>query len=549
MTKRRKISSKKKEKREKKIESNKIFSVKRIQNKAIGKSGDILDTVIRFAGFTLLGVIVKNLDKIVITVKTIIEKIKEFAINAKKFFDERVAPFLKDVFNLGKDIFNVFVGISDFLIDLNPYKDFDSEFNILLRGILGFAAKLGELNAPKGKLPGSTTLGSEEPAKTPAKTPSKTPIKSLTRQPAKAAINIVKKTFSPTRTPVGAGTGTGTGAGTGAGVNEDVIKTDRGEIPKFNRLRTNLEKTIAREYTYPQIAKIADDPKMPADVRAAANNILRQRLELQLARTSQPFQSEFDFAKKRSPNFLQKGKTALGDFVKSIQSKTGELGDNLKKIGSTKIPGIGLLNIIPMWARNFVGRSLRLLGLFLLAREVEQDLRNGDVNAAVVKLSAYGLGWLVTSAGLLAGSALGISGVGTVAGVAVLAGSIGAGAGTEALIRKSFLKEEKEKEKESDSTPAKVKPKVPAVVAPKQIPETLINKPDPTIIPKDRGADDEFVYPDGTILRPGMTVGKLNSTSGLDGPTTYGSQGMIKSREMIVAILPVEKVVSAPAQA
>ena len=88
----------KKEKREKKIESNKIFSLKRTQNKAIGKSGDILDTVIRFAGFTLLGVIVKNLDKIVITVKTIIEKIKEFAINAKKFFDENVAPFLKDVF-------------------------------------------------------------------------------------------------------------------------------------------------------------------------------------------------------------------------------------------------------------------------------------------------------------------------------------------------------------------------------------------------------------------------------------------------------------------
>ena len=33
---------------------------------------------------------------------------------------------------------------------------------------------------------------------------------------------------------------------------------------------------------------------------------------------------------------------------------------------------------------------------------------NGDVNAAVVKLSAYGLGFLVTSAGGLVGSALGL---------------------------------------------------------------------------------------------------------------------------------------------
>ena len=197
-----------------------------------------------------------------------------------------------------------------------------------------------------------------------------------------------------------------------------------------------------------------------------------------------------------------------------------------------------------MAARRFVGRTLRLLGLFMLAREVEQDLRNGDVNAAVVKLTAYGLGWLVTSAGLLAGSALGISGVGTVAGVAVLAGSIGAGAGTEALIRKSFLKEEKE----SDSTSAKVKPKVSAVATPRKIPETLINKLDPTVIPRSKGTDDNFVYPDGRSPRPGMTVGKLNSTSGLDGETTYGSQGMIKSREVVIAILPVEKTDPVPVE-
>ena len=53
----------KREEREKKIESSKIFSVKRIQNEVVGKSRDILDTAIRFAGFTLLGIIVKKIGR------------------------------------------------------------------------------------------------------------------------------------------------------------------------------------------------------------------------------------------------------------------------------------------------------------------------------------------------------------------------------------------------------------------------------------------------------------------------------------------------------
>ena len=40
-----------------------------------------------------------------------------------------------------------------------------------------------------------------------------------------------------------------------------------------------------------------------------------------------------------------------------------------------------------------------------------------------------------------------------------------------------------------------------------------------------------------------------NMSNGLDGPTTYGNQGVMISREVIVAIQPVEKEVPAPAQA
>ena len=123
---------------------------------------------------------------------------------------------------------------------------------------------------------------------------------------------------------------------------------------------------------------------------------------------------------------------------------------------------------------------------------------------------------MVTSAGLFVGGALGISGVGTVAGIGVLAGSIGAGAATEALIRKQFLKPK-------DSTPPKVKPKDP-VVTPKPDQQ---NKPE---------MGDRSSTSKPTIV---SSVNR-NMSDGLNGPTTYGSQGMIKTREVVIAIQPVE---------
>ncbi len=541
----------KREEREKKIESNKIFSLKRTQKKVIGKSEDILDTAIRFAGFTLLGLIVKNLDKIVITVKTIIEKIKEFAIKAKKFFDERVAPFLKDVFNLGKDIFDVFVGIGDFLIDLNPFKDFDSEFNILLRGILGFAAKLGELNAPKGKLPGSTILPSEEPAKTPAKTPAKVSV----RERAKAlrqerfARSAQRSRFAQrilTRSRALVSPGAGIPASPAAGIPAGANVSDPLVFKTFTQQLEELQRAASE-------SKVIDNPITRKSFQLKDARDAAALKKLGIERGDKFFRSNIDQIMdddpikpgqkitslekllgkppkdlKRAPEFIQKGKNALGDFMKSLRSKVDDTGNALKKLGATKIPGIGILDKIPMSARRFVGRSLRLLGLFMLAREVEQDFRNGDINAVVVKLSAYGLGWLVTSAGLIGGSLLGISGVGTVAGVAVLAGSIGAGAGTEMLVRKLLLEE---KEKESDSTPAKVKPKVPAVVAPKQTPNITPNP--------NKRADEDNYDSGGNKIKIGDTVG-YDISRGLNSSTTYDNQGMMISREVVIAIQPVE---------
>ena len=175
----------------------------------------------------------------------------------------------------------------------------------------------------------------------------------------------------------------------------------------------------------------------------------------------------------------------------------------------------------------------------MLAKEIEQDFRNGDINAVVVKLSAYGLGWLVTTAGLIAGSALGVSGVGTVAGVAVLAGSIGAGAGTEMLIRNLFLENE-------SATPPKVKPKDPVVPTSKSspLPETkpVMSTGDYTSEELQQLETIQNRYGSQSSTSKPTIVSSVNRnmSDGLNEPTTYGNQGIVKTREVVIAIQPVE---------
>ena len=164
----------KREEREKKIESSKIFSVKRFQNKAIGKSQDILDTAIRFAGFALLGVIVKNLDKIISLGKNIIEKIKEISTQFKNFFNDKLKPLFFDALEIGGNIFNAFKDVGDFIIEMNPFRTFESLLDTVTAGIIGIATKLGRLNSPPP--PGGSSAAVPESTKKPSKSPAQSPV-------------------------------------------------------------------------------------------------------------------------------------------------------------------------------------------------------------------------------------------------------------------------------------------------------------------------------------------------------------------------------------
>ena len=190
--KKKKDTKEKIEKRENRIETKKFLgglkgAAGSLANK-MKPGGDILDTVIRFGAFTLLGLIVKNIDKIAIAIKTLIEKLKEFAVNAKKFFEEKVVPFLKDVFNLGKGILNVFAGIGDFVIEMNPFKDFDSIFNTVIMGILSIGYRLGNRFNPVK--PGSLPPGSGGAATGTSLSPKQI----AAREAAKAAAEEAKRT-------------------------------------------------------------------------------------------------------------------------------------------------------------------------------------------------------------------------------------------------------------------------------------------------------------------------------------------------------------------
>ena len=125
--------------------------------------GDFLNDLLRFAGFTVLGLIVANIEKISIALKNTIEKIKEVANNLRIFYEEKVKPFFETVYNSAKSAYVAISGISNFFIDVNPLREFSDLLDTVIYGILATGYKMGSLNEPKAP----------KPPKPPAKTPTK----------------------------------------------------------------------------------------------------------------------------------------------------------------------------------------------------------------------------------------------------------------------------------------------------------------------------------------------------------------------------------------
>jgi hypothetical protein len=139
----------------------------------------------------------------------------------------------------------------------------------------------------------------------------------------------------------------------------------------------------------------------------------------------------------RARNFLDKANLKLSSSWEFVKSKFSPLVSNKIKSFAPKLRGLGF------GAFRALGSILRLIGLGFLVAELQQDWNNKDYYAIIVKLAAYGAGWIVTSLGFLTSAALVSTGLGSPAGIALSVASMAAGAGTDAAIRHFLLKDRK----------------------------------------------------------------------------------------------------------
>ena len=609
-TKKKKDQAVNKEQREARIESKKFFDNIGIEGAAKIKPGnDILDSVIRFAGFTILGVLVKNLDKIAAFAKQVIEKVKEFAVRFRKYFDDVLVPLFNDIVGLGTQIKDTFGDIANFVIRMNPYNELSDVLGTVMSGILALGYRIASIYRPFAKptTPGVTPPGekvTKAPVKTPARTPVttpapvRTPLKFFSRKPVRGP-SVLSPTQSRsilgslartrTQTPVGAGVGASGASGTG-------IPLTPAQIQALN-IDTAARELFERTFKFLDASKKQVDlPVAPPGTQTALEKFIRKTNENLKAVDPALTKAAGDAAEVRfkggdeliggqKPPSQQVARARLkGDLLRQGVPMTTGFEDLLRSIQSTKPSRFSFENITGTIKSGLKKLTTGLDFRFDAGKVLKEQLLNPK--NLFKNLGSFGLGVGLDVGAKFLGKYISsilpynedfelLAYLGMIDPDRIHQLTAGKIINLPDDKRRKAIKRLEKDSKSSDDifgtgqkkremanailkyisifsgekiTP-NVKTEVPAIVTPKQIPEPLINKPDPTLIPKNKRADDEFVYPDGTILRPGMTVGKLNNTSGLDGPTTYGSQGMIKSREMIVAILPVEKVVSAPAQA
>ncbi len=200
------------ENREKRIETSKLFDEKKLKQGVKKRGGNITDTLLRFGLFTLLGFLLKNIDKIALGVKAVVEKIKEFVKKAQIFYDETLVPFFESLRELGTILGPTLNFLGDFLIEMNPFKELSSLLDTVMYGILGIATRLGLKSQvkPRPQIPQTPSSFRKAPVKAPVQAPAKVP-KPVVTGARNAALSetarrrSIAKTFLRSRTAVGAG--------------------------------------------------------------------------------------------------------------------------------------------------------------------------------------------------------------------------------------------------------------------------------------------------------------------------------------------------------
>lgn len=614
--KKKKDTAEKIEKRENRIEPKKFLgdskgAIGNVANK-MKPGGDILDTAIRFAGFTLLGVIVKNIDKIAVFAKQVIEKVKELAIRFKKYFDDVIVPIFNDIIGLGTQIKDTFGNIANFVIAMNPYNELSDVLETVMSGILVLGYRIVGLYRPFVK---PTTPGVTPPATKAKKTPVKTPTQSSVKKPVVSKQKLLEK--AKVRQLFGA---------------EAKAAVRRSSVKRRRLAEKLVGEPVKRRELITAGSSSPTKPSSPAAGTTFGQRITADTPELFNKNVSEILKSEPTskinaYIENQRNLGIEPDPQLVEEASKRAKQKAGlvrptELKGEVKTINQSQIDRARAFGDLRRQGVSDVGKPIpqpklgdvRTDNLFDALKDPKLD------NAIVRQFNKFksldlsnltkGLDFRFDIGKVLKEQLLNpknffknLSSFGIGVGIDVVAKSLAKYISSILPYNEDFealaylglidpdrihqlaagkiinLPEEKRKKaierlerdsKSSDdifgtgqkkremanailkyisvfSGESIEKPQINSDVELEKLefpenfaPKSSINKPDSTTIPKDKSSDDIFVYPDGTILKPGMTVGKLNNTSGLDGETTYGSQGMMKSREVLIAIQPVE---------
>ena len=612
-----------KELREARIESKKFFSS--VGAKAVEKikpGGNILDTVIRFAGFTLLGVFVKNLDKIAAFAKNIIEKIKQFAARAKKFFDEVLVPLWEDIVELATDIKETFEDISDFVININPYNELSDTLDTVMMGILALGYRMVGLQKPKPTPPGGAPPAKASAVKTPVKTPAKQPIIKRVFKPtrfkvraaerAKAAERRVLKQAQPQRVGVGAGKGA---PGRGGMPFDDINKAINDVLEGKSKIKIDKQ-----QYSKPIGPKqfIPDTPTqlLGKAIGSDIANLIKTYKKLgfsnsDLLKIANDIEGESFNERKAAYEILKKKGLADRVFNVPDASKAFPKPVNRTPEGILRGPGFRAPTIPPAQQPLTILQKLQVL-----SRKLQ---RTFDVNAKRLQTLTKGLDFRFDAGKVLKEQLLNpknllknLRSFGIGVGIDVAARSLAKYISNILPYDEDFellaylglidpdriaqltatkiikLPEDKRKkvlkklERDSKSSNdifgigqrkrdmanailkyinifslGKIGSEKPKVISPKikpEIPTVVDSKSDQQIepgmlIPGDYSSEElkqlEVIQrqfgSQSSVSKPSIVASvNRNMSDGLDGPTTYGSQGMIKSREVVIAIQPVE---------